>query len=412
MTKPELLRRIERYNRGREPERLAIKYARMRSSPFVFLRGTAHLFYEDWPRRSPLNKAPKTWICGDLHLENFGGYKAADGQLHFDISDFDETARAPVTWELARLSVSLLLAASSIGMKKRESEALIGRCLDGYAAALSARVLAPIDATTTQRDLRRFLRQLSSSRHAAFLKARTTGKGAARRLRILEDKTLTADSAQKKHLKYWWKSQREYLDIRHFGKLIDVARRVTGTGSLGVQRYALLVDSGKEARLLELKESVPAAMIAQHRAPANPWPSEAARVTAVQYRAQVAPPRLLAAVEIDKRSFILRELHPSDDKLTVAKGKAQRERLARLASWLGRVAAASHRHTAGWTGAAPAAELTAFAKGKAWRKQVAKYARDYKEVVERDWALFKKATESNRRGDGDRASPHPSTSSG
>src|ERR1700676_2091506 len=79
MARNDVLERIERYNRGREPERLAIKYARMRSSPFVFLRGTAHLFYEDWPRRSPLNKAPKTWICGDLHLENFGGYKAADG---------------------------------------------------------------------------------------------------------------------------------------------------------------------------------------------------------------------------------------------------------------------------------------------------------------------------------------------
>ncbi len=125
MPKPDLLRRIEIYNRGREPERLAIKYARMRSSAFVFLRGTAHLFYEDWPRRSPLNDAPKAWICGDLHLENFGGYTAADGQPHFDVSDFDEAARAPVTWELARLCVSLSLramtwsAAASMAMRRR-----------------------------------------------------------------------------------------------------------------------------------------------------------------------------------------------------------------------------------------------------------------------------------------------------
>jgi uncharacterized protein (DUF2252 family) len=393
MPKPDLLRRIESYNRGREPERLAIKYARMRSSAFVFLRGTAHLFYEDWPRRSPLNDAPKAWICGDLHLENFGGYTAADGQSHFDVSDFDEAARAPVTWELARLCVSLLLAASSIGMKKQESEALIGRCLDGYAAALSARAPAPIDARTPQPDLRRFLRQLSSNHQAAFLQARTTGRGAARRLRILKDKTLPAHPVQTKRLKRWWKSCREHLGIRHFGKLLDVARRVTGTGSLGVRRYALLVATDKDARLLELKESVPAAMILLHRAPANPWLSEAARVTAAQCRAQAAPPRLLAAVEIGKRSFILRELHPGDDKLTVAQGKAQHQRLARLAPWLGRVAAASHLRTANWKGAAPAAELTAFAKGKAWRKQVSTYARDYKEVVERDWAQFKEATE-------------------
>ncbi len=397
MSRPDLLRRIESYNRGREPERLAIKYARMRSSPFVFLRGTAHLFYEDWPRRSPLNGAPKTWICGDLHLENFGGYTAADGQLHFDISDFDETALAPVTWELVRLCVSLLLAASSIGMKNRESEALIGRCLDGYAAALSERSLAPIEAKTSQPDLRRFLLHLSSNHRLAFMKARTTGKGAARRLRILKDKTLPAHPAQTTCLKRWWKDHREDPDIRHFGKLLDVARRVTGTGSLGVHRYALLVATDKAARLLELKEAVPAAMIVQRRAPAHPWPSEAARVTGVQRHAQAATPRLLAALAIDKRSFILRELHPGDDKLTVAKGKAQHERLARLAPWLGRVAAASHRRTAGWKGAATAAELGAFAKGKAWRRQVAKHARDYKAVVERDWALFKKATEKRQR---------------
>ncbi len=393
MPKPDLLRRIEIYNRGREPERLAIKYARMRSSAFVFLRGTAHLFYEDWPRRSPLNDAPKAWICGDLHLENFGGYTAADGQPHFDVSDFDEAARAPVTWELARLCVSLLLAASSIGMKKLESNDLVGCCLDGYAAALSERAPAPIDAKTSQSDLRRFLRQLSSNDQAAFLQARTTGKGAARRLRILKDKTLPAHPIQTKRLKRWWKIYRTGPETRRYGKLLDVARRITGTGSLGVRRYALLVATDKDARLLELKESVPAAMILQRRAPAKPWPSEAARVTTVQRHAQAAPPRLLAAVEIDKRSFILRELHPGDDKLTVAKGNAQHQRLARLAPWLGRVAAASHLRTAGWRGAAPALELAAFAMGKAWRKRVAKYARIYKEVVERDWALFREVTE-------------------
>ena len=397
MAKPDILRRIERYNRGRESERLAIKYARMRSNPFVFLRGSAYLFYEDWPRRHPLNGAPKTWICGDLHLENFGGFTAADGREYFDISDFDEAARAPVTWELARLCVSLLLAAKSIGMKKSGSEALIGYCLDGYAAALSGRPTAPIDAKIAQPDLHRSLRNLSSTHRRDFLAARTVGKGAQRRLRILKDKTLPARRGEMKRLKRWWEKHRQDPDIRRFGKLLDVARRVTGTGSLGVGRYALLVATDSEARLLELKEAVPAAMIMLQRAPANPWASEAVRVTSVQRRAQAAPPRLLAAVKLDKRSFILRELHPGDDKLTVARGKAERQRLARLAPWLGRVAASCHRRTAGWKGAAPAVELAAFAKGKAWRKQVATYARDYKKVVERDWAEFKNATEKKSK---------------
>jgi uncharacterized protein (DUF2252 family) len=397
MPKRDILRRIQRFNRGREPERLAIKYARMRSNAFVFLRGTAHLFYEDWPRQSQLNAAPKSWICGDLHLENFGGYLAGDGGEYFDVSDFDEAGRAPVTWELARLCVSLLLAASAIGMKESECEALIGRCLDGYAKALAEKRLAPIDAKTAQPDLRQFLQGLSSNHQDSLLKSRTSGKGTARRLRILKNKALPARPSQIKRVKRWWKRSRRNPDIRRFGKLLDVARRVTGTGSLGLQRYALLVATENETRLLELKEAVPAAMILFHRAPANPWRNEADRVTVIQRRAQAAPPRLLDAVEFDRKSFILRELHPGDDKLTVARGKAQRQRLARLAPWLGRTAAASHRRTAGWKGASSRAELAAFAKGLDWREQVAAYAREYKKIVETDWEAFKKATARHRR---------------
>ena len=91
-------------------------------------------------------------------------------------------------------------------------------------------------------------------------------------------------------------------------------------------------------------------MIQQHRAPANPWANEALRVVAVQHRAQRTPPLLLEAVSIGKHDYILRELHPGDDKLTVAAGKAQILRLTRLAPWLGQVAAASHRHTASMAG--------------------------------------------------------------
>src|SRR6266853_907322 len=46
-TQPGVVSRIEAFNAGRDPERLAIKYALMRKDAFVFLRGAAHLFYED-----------------------------------------------------------------------------------------------------------------------------------------------------------------------------------------------------------------------------------------------------------------------------------------------------------------------------------------------------------------------------
>jgi uncharacterized protein (DUF2252 family) len=36
---------IAQFNAGREPERLQLKYRKMRSSAFAFFRGSCHLFY-------------------------------------------------------------------------------------------------------------------------------------------------------------------------------------------------------------------------------------------------------------------------------------------------------------------------------------------------------------------------------
>jgi len=85
--------RLKAFNQGREPGRLAMKYKAMNKDAFAFLRGSCHLFYEDWPKDSPLDATPAAWICGDLHLENFGSYKGDNRLVYFDINDFDESAR-------------------------------------------------------------------------------------------------------------------------------------------------------------------------------------------------------------------------------------------------------------------------------------------------------------------------------
>ena len=96
----DLVRQIRTFNMGRDHERLQIKYRKLRSSPFVFLRGTCHLFYERLPTGGVFKSAPLTWVCGDLHLENFGSYKGDNRLVYFDLNDFDEAALAPASWEL------------------------------------------------------------------------------------------------------------------------------------------------------------------------------------------------------------------------------------------------------------------------------------------------------------------------
>ena len=63
---------IQSFNAGREPEWLAMKYRAMRASPFAFLRGTCRLIYNRLPCGGVFKSAPLAWVCGDLHLENFG----------------------------------------------------------------------------------------------------------------------------------------------------------------------------------------------------------------------------------------------------------------------------------------------------------------------------------------------------
>ena len=44
-----------------------------------------------------LPHSPVCWICGDLHIENFGSYKGDNRLVYFDLNDFDESILAPVS---------------------------------------------------------------------------------------------------------------------------------------------------------------------------------------------------------------------------------------------------------------------------------------------------------------------------
>jgi uncharacterized protein (DUF2252 family) len=89
----------------------------MAMTPFTFYRGSARLMAAD------LAQLPRTGIhvqiCGDAHVQNLGASGGgADGKLIFDISDFDETIRAPWEWDVKRMAASLVLA----GRESRNSE--------------------------------------------------------------------------------------------------------------------------------------------------------------------------------------------------------------------------------------------------------------------------------------------------
>src|SRR5215469_11479411 len=168
---------IRDFNAGREPERLARKYTAMRTDPFVFLRGTCHLFYARLPQAKALVKAPPTWVCGDLHLENFGSYKGDNRQVYFDLNDFDEAALAPCSWEVIRLLTSIHLAAGSLKLKREQADHLVSSYLDAYAEALRHGKARWIERETAEGLVGDLLNGLRGRLRPHFLDGRTERKG-------------------------------------------------------------------------------------------------------------------------------------------------------------------------------------------------------------------------------------------
>ena len=164
---------IKHFNAGRDPERLALKFGKMRADPFIFLRGSCHLFYARLPREPLFTAAPLAWLCGDLHLENFGSFKGDNRLAYFDINDFDEAILAPSTLDLVRFLASVQLGARSLGVTPPEA-GLLGRVfIDAYAAALGYDVAA----TNLQRVLER--RQVITRTGTTARSGRSGGRPAA-----------------------------------------------------------------------------------------------------------------------------------------------------------------------------------------------------------------------------------------
>src|SRR5262249_50644796 len=68
----------------------------------------------------------------DAHVRNLGAYEALDGNLVFDLNDFDETATGPWEWDIKRFATSLVLAGEEAGQSQDRCEASVHRFVKSY----------------------------------------------------------------------------------------------------------------------------------------------------------------------------------------------------------------------------------------------------------------------------------------
>lgn len=363
---------IRLQNAGRDPERLAIKIAKMKGSPFIFLRGAAHLFYDTLPDHPLLNEAPLAWCCGDLHFENFGSYKADNRLAYFDINDFDEAALAPCTWDIVRLLTSIRCGADVLRTSPDEAILLARDCLAAYRAALVQGKAMWVERETTKGLIHDLLAGLQDRDRAEFLDGRTIKKGNLRQLKVDGVKALSATRDEREKVTTFLKGFAAEQESPGFYRVLDVARRIAGTGSLGVTRFVILIE-GKGSPdgnyLLDLKETRPSALLPtlKRRHLAQPkWANEAQRVVAIQKRMQAVVHAFLVPVDYADTSCILRGLQPSEDRVAIADWGKKLSRLQEVVSVMGRLAAWDQLRSSGRDGAPCADQLIDFAASEDW----------------------------------------------
>ena len=125
---------------------LALKHRRMAEAVFPFMRATFYRWAQLWPLICPeLARAPFVMVVGDLHVENFGTWRDAEGRLVWGVNDFDEAWPASYTVDLVRLLASAYLAVADqhLTVTRREArDAIESGYRDGISKGGSPFVLA------------------------------------------------------------------------------------------------------------------------------------------------------------------------------------------------------------------------------------------------------------------------------
>jgi uncharacterized protein (DUF2252 family) len=393
----DILKRIKLANLGRDSERLAMKYQAMRANPFVFLRGTCHLFYDRLPKDGVLKSAPLTWCCGDLHLENFGSYKGDNRLVYFDINDFDESALAPASWDLSRVMTSILVGAQTYGISQENASLLSTQFLDTYATCLTSGKARWIERETAHGLVKVLLDQLQQRNRVDFLNARTVKKGKMRQFKLDKKKALSVTDAQRKQVTKAINQFAQSQTHPEFYEVLDVARRIAGTGSLGVDRYAILVKgkgSPNQNYLLDLKQALPSTL-ARHLSAIQPaWSNQAERTVALQQRMQAVSMAFLHPVVMNHEAYVLRALQPTEDRIPIAQYHNHIEYLSGAVRSMAQCLAWAQLRSSGRQGSATTDELIDFAQRKKWRNKLTSLAYELAGQVKSDWEVYCSGYES------------------
>lgn len=384
--------RILEFNRHSEPDLAAMKYKLMAENAFRFFRGSCHIFYEDLNRNKPLPQSPICWICGDLHVENFGSYRGDNRLVYFDLNDFDEAILAPVLWDIVRMVTSIFLALDSSKITDKEALKAVELFLDIFTKILSEGNALYIEPQTATGIVKKFLENASEVKQKELIKERTKFKKGKLKLDKGIDKHLKIKKQLRKELidnfTAWMKSNNEPPNDY---KVLDVCFRIAGTGSIGVERFLFLIQKVKDAdkfMLIDMKQATPSSLLPYNHITQPIWKSEAERIISVQKRMQNISPAQLSVNMFKGQSYVMQEMQPTKDRINFEIIENDFKKISCVIQDMAIITASSYLCSTGRQGSCIADDLILFAQNKDWHKSVIDYAMSYSQKVKKDYICF------------------------
>jgi uncharacterized protein (DUF2252 family) len=353
-------------NATRVPHLVPVRMARMAASSFGFLRGSAAVMAAD------LAGTPATGLdvvaCGDAHLLNFGLFASAERNLIFAINDFDEAHPGPWEWDLKRLAASAAVAAAFLGGDRVRAQQAAWSAVEGYVRRIRAyaergylstwyelideNAILDVAQPRQRRAVRRIMDKARSRGPVRALDRLTRQVDGAHQ--IVEDAPLIVrethlmngmpvEEAADRMLRAYLASlpdDRRRLLWRY--RLVDVARKVVGVGSVGLGCWIMLFEGLDSADPLFLQvKQAQASVLAPHAKTRLPFRNQGQRVVVGQRMIQGSPDIFLGwgpdHASTGLTDFYVRQLADMKGGMSLAEGDRAAlvtlDRYARLCGW-------------------------------------------------------------------------------
>jgi uncharacterized protein (DUF2252 family) len=398
-------------NVGRTEELIPVRHARMLASPFAFYRGAPAVMAYD------LAQTPSSGIvaqlCGDCHISNFGLFASPERELVFDLNDFDETLPGPFEWDVKRAAASIVVAARYARLREKEARKAVLTTLRVYREKMLelaqrdaldvwySRVEASVWLDMVEREDRKeaamqLARVQTRDRMRAFAKLTELVDGERR---IVHDPPLIYRlDDQEAEIREWLRElftayaasleeSRRHLLSRY--RLVDVAHKVVGVGSVGMRCFISLWLGKEDGDPLFLQMKEVRASLLEPYLGRSAYTRPGRRVVVGQRLMQATNDIFLGHARSDGHDYFVRQL--LDMKGSVELEHIPALYLQRYAGLCGAVLARAHARTG------DAIQIAGYlGKSDSFDEALAEFAVRYADQNEADYQLFCQAVEDGR----------------